>query len=138
MQAWDTNSENGKYLTGIEAQRVIVEGMRKKVETMKTLMTPAMSNKGNSMFNFPIGNSIHSMRSSAHSINSLSSYNMNDEVFRGEVVILNSIFVHIHCSSGQRMFQTVRDSLIRKVVVHSPWLPRPRALSPPPTRRWVP
>ena len=89
MQAWDTNSENGKYLTGIEAQRVIVEGMRKKVETMKTMLTPAMSNKG-SMFNFPIGSSIH--RSSAHSINSLSSYNMNDEVFRGKVNLVSSSF----------------------------------------------
>ena len=117
MQAWDTNSENGKYLTGIEAQRVIVEGMRKKVETMKTMLTPAMSNKG-SMFNFPIGNSIH--RSSAHSINSLSSYNMNDEVFRGKRhpnIIIYSL------QSSQMMFLMVT----RKVVVPSPWLPRPRA-----------
>ena len=87
MQAWDTNSENGKYLTGIEAQRVIVEGMRKKVDTMKSLLTPAMSNQG-SMFNFPISNSIH--RSSAHSINSLLSYNMNDEVFRGELLAIKT------------------------------------------------
>ena len=65
LQAWDTNSQNGKYLTGIEAQRVIVEGMRKKVETMKTMLTPAMSNKG-SMFNFPIGSSIH--RSDCHKL----------------------------------------------------------------------
>ena len=59
LQAWDTNSENGQYLTGLEAQRKIVEGMRKKVETMKTLMTPAFSNPApsGSIFSFPGGGS---------------------------------------------------------------------------------
>ena len=74
------NSENGKYLTGLDAQRVLVEGMRKKVETMKTLMTPGYSNQG-SIFNFPDGNSMKKSTSSIHSLSSM----MNDEVFRGLV-----------------------------------------------------
>ena len=132
MQAWDTNSENGKYLTGIEAQRVIVEGMRKKVETMKTMLTPAMSNKG-SIFNFPIGNSIH--RSSAHSINSLSSYNMNDEVFRGRFLPSK---INSNYSLKLRQMMSQMDSLIRKVVVPSPWLPLHKAWSLLPTPQWAP
>ena len=72
------NSENGKYLTGLDAQRVLVEGMRKKVETMKTLMTPGYSNQG-SIFNFPDGNSMKKSTSSIHSLSSM----INDEVFRG-------------------------------------------------------
>ena len=74
------NSENGKYLTGIEAQRVIVEGMRKKVETMKTLLTPGYNHSSQgSIFSFPSGKG---RNKSSHSITSLSS-TVNDEVFRG-------------------------------------------------------
>ena len=73
------NSENGKYLTGLDAQRVIVEGMRKKVESMKTLMTPSYSTATGSVFNFPTRSSGLRASASAHSINS-----NNDEVFRGE------------------------------------------------------
>ena len=76
VQAWDTNSENGKFLTGIEAQRVIVEEMRKKVETMKSLLTPGFSNQG-SVFNFPPGS--QTMRKS------ISSTGDCDEVFRGKI-----------------------------------------------------
>ena len=75
VEAWDTNSDNGKYLTGIEAQRVIVEGMRKKVETMKTLLTPGYSNQG-SVFNFP--------SASVGMRKSLSSSGDCDEVFQGK------------------------------------------------------
>ena len=77
VEAWDTNSDNGKYLTGIEAQRVIVEGMRKKVETMKTLLTPGYSNQG-SVFNFP--------SASVGMRKSISSSGDCDEVFRGNTV----------------------------------------------------
>ena len=73
------NSENGKYLTGLDAQRVIVEGMRKKVESMKTLMTPGYSTATSSIFNFPTRSSGLRASASAHSINS-----NNDEVFRGK------------------------------------------------------
>ena len=74
-------------MTGLDAQRKIVEGMRKKVETMKTLMTPAHSNnQGNSIFNFPSTGSMN--RSAANSIVSLSSINANDDVFRGLMKIL--------------------------------------------------
>ena len=76
VEAWDTNSDNGKYLTGIEAQRVIVEGLRKKVETMKTLLTPGYSNQG-SVFNFP--------SASVGMRKSLSSSGDCDEVFRGNL-----------------------------------------------------
>ena len=81
VQAWDTNSEDGKYLTGIEAQRVIVEGMRKRVETMKTLLTPGYSNSG-SVFNFPPGSV--AMRKS------ISSTDDSDEVFRGKIILFKS------------------------------------------------
>ena len=77
VQAWDINQEHGKYLTGLNAQRVIVDNLRKKVESMKTLLTPGYSNQG-SIFNFPTGNS---MNKSSHSIGSSA---LNDEVFRGK------------------------------------------------------
>ena len=92
VQAWDTNSEDGKYLTGIEAQRVIVEGMRKRVETMKTLLTPGYSNSG-SVFNFPPGSV--SMRKS------ISSTDDCDEVFRGKTFLCKSKPI----SSCSRMFE---------------------------------
>ena len=91
------NSENGKYLTGLDAQRVIVEGMRKKVESMKTLMTPSYSTATGSVFNFPTRSSGLRASASAHSINSNS-----DEVFRGECDVItilqcNTVNAHLKC-----------------------------------------
>ena len=68
VKAWDTNSDHGKYLIGLDAERVIVEGMRKKLETNKTLLTPAHSNHG-SVFNYS-----PTMQRSSASMYSLSSY----------------------------------------------------------------
>ena len=88
VQAWDTNSENGKYLTGIEAQRVIVEGMRKKVETMKNLLTPGFSNSG-SVFNFSPG--------SVSVRKSISSTGDCDEVFQGKIYSISIVCIYKIC-----------------------------------------